>query len=307
MFMKKRLLNSIAVIGKAWHQLAINDPLRMAGATAFFTTFALPPVLMIIVRIFGLFIDKRVIGKRILDDLGKVIGTEGRMQVLHVIRSVLRYQLNWVATIAIFIFLLFVATTLFKVIRSSINQIWGVHVVANRSFMLALRSRLKSLCIILFTGVLFLPVMAVDVVSGYLSPYLQAISGHLDDYVHSWLSHIVSFVVVTAWFFTVFRFLPDARMKASITLTGAIVTGILFSIGKYILRWLLSGDIKGLYGASGATVLILLFVFYSSLILYFGASFTKTWMLWRGEQLQPVEHASTYHLAEDEDDVVERA
>ena len=101
--MLKNLSAIPSVLKHAAKDLMGNDPLRMAGATAFFTTFALPPVLIIIIRSLGLFFDKRIIGKQIIGNVGNVIGKEGSMQVLSVIKAVLAYQLNWLAT-SVFLF-----------------------------------------------------------------------------------------------------------------------------------------------------------------------------------------------------------
>jgi membrane protein len=281
-------------------KLAANDPLRMAGATAFFTTFALPPILIIIMRTFGLFFDKKLIGRQILEKLGNTIGEDSGQQVLFVIKSVIGFQLNWMATVLFFLFMLFVATTLFKVIRDSINQVWNIRVARKRSFSRVLKTRAKAVCIILFTGLLFLLVIGSDMLQAYFSPYLQAISPQFENYVHSALSHILSLVVIITWFFILFRFLPDARTRWGNTLIGAVVTGVLFSIGKYALRWLLSGNIQDVYGASGALVLTLLFVFYSSLILYFGAAFTTVWAEHRNDTVKPLAYASKYHISVDE-------
>ncbi len=275
--MVRKVTEILAVFGDAGKWLAANDPLRMAGATAFFTTFALPPMLIIIVRSLGIFFDKRKVGREVLGKVGNVLGNDGREEILSVIRGVRNLQLNPLATVLIFIFLLFVATTLFMVIKNSINQLWHIQVNSKGHFVSIMLSRLKATCFILFTGVLFLAVMAIEFVQAYLGPYLAEMAPRLGDYVHGILNHIVSLLVVTAWFFVLFRFLPDGRARPRANLAGALVAGLLFSVGKYVLRWVLSGNIKGIYGPSGALVLILLFVFYSSLILYYSAAFTRTW------------------------------
>src|SRR4030095_10695620 len=113
------------------------------------------------------------------------------------------------------------------------------------------------------------------------------------------LSHLVSIVIVTAWFGFLFHYLPDGQPKWRVTLMGAFVTSLLFTMGKLVLRWLLfQSNISILYGAAGSIVLLLLFVFYSSLILYYGAAFTKVWSEFIGEKIQPVRHAIHYQVAE---------
>ncbi|RYE26501.1 MAG: YihY/virulence factor BrkB family protein [Sphingobacteriales bacterium] len=292
--MRKNIGNILMVFKEAGKNLAANEPLRMAGATGFFTTFALPPVLMIIVRTFGLFFDRKTIGKQILDKVGAVLGNDGRELILSIIRGVRNYQHNLLITCFVFIFLLFVATTLFKVVKGSINQLWNIRIANKRNLRSILIARSKAVGIIMFTGVLFLAVMGVDLIQAYLGQYLHQLSPVFAAYVFSALNHIVSFVVVTVWFFALFRYLPDGRPKVSVALTGAAVTGLLFTVGKFVLRWLLSG-VQVLYGTSGAMVLIMLFVFYSSLMLYFGAAFTRAWGKHSGNPIQPLPHAAEFH------------
>jgi membrane protein len=121
----------------------------------------------------------------------------------------------------------------------------------------------------------------------------------LSIYFNSALTYLISVVVVTIWFMLMFRFLPDGRPRWNIALAGAFLTAILFTVGKLVLHALLSySNINSLYGTSAAVVLILLFVFYSALILYYGAAFTKIWAEHKGQPIQPVRHASHYKVVE---------
>lgn len=299
--MFKKLPGIFPVFRDAGKLLAANDPLRMAGATAFFTTFALPPMLIIIVRALGLFINKREVGREVMDKVGNVLGQDGRDQIRSVIEGVRSFQLSPIATGLIFMFLIFVATTLFMVIKDSINQLWHIQVNRKRHFLSVLLSRLKAMGFILFTGVLFLAVMAIEIVQAYLGPHISQISPQLGNYMHGLLNHFVSLAVVTIWFFILFRFLPDGRPRTRVNLAGALVAGLLFTVGKYVLRWALSGNIKDLYGNSGALVVIMLFVFYSSLILYYSAAFTRKWGVFCNEEIMPLPHASVYQITSDDE------
>lgn len=304
--MFEKVKNVFPVFKEAAKLLAADDPLRMAGATAFFTTFALPPMLIIIVSALGLFFDRGKVGREVLGKVGNVLGDDGRGQILTVIRSVRGFQLSPLAAVLLFIFLVFVATTLFLVIKDSINQLWRIQVNKKRHFVSVLLSRLKAIGFILFTGVLFLAVMAIEFVQAYLGPYISEISPRLGDYVHGTLNHIVSLVVVTTWFFTLFRFLPDGRPTPKVNLVGALLAGVLFSVGKYVLGFVLSGRIKEIYGTSGSLVLIMLFVFYSALILYYSAAFTRVWGIHSGAEIMPLPHASGYHISKNEVTASER-
>jgi membrane protein len=123
----KYFIVSIAeLFRKAYRELLKNDPLRMAGATAFFTTFALPPIVVIFIPVFKLIVEPRMIRAELFKSLSGIVGNEAVRQMADVLRAFRKLAENWYITIAGFIFLIFVATTLFSVIKRSINQLWKI-------------------------------------------------------------------------------------------------------------------------------------------------------------------------------------
>jgi membrane protein len=256
-----------------------NDPLRMAGATAFFTMFALPPILIILVQFFSLFIDPETIRHELFTSLSDIFGREAVRQIVSVIRAVKKLSYNWVATALGFIFLLFVATTVFKIIRSSINQIWGVQKKPPEKKVIAsLRSRSQSLGVIFVTGLLFSIGVFIETVQVFIGNYFVKLFPSLSGVFNQLLSFSISTLITAIWFLIIFRYLNDSRPKWGIAWTGALFTSILFAVGKIILHLLLTyNNINNIYGASASIVLLLLFVFYSAMILYYGTAFTKVW------------------------------
>jgi len=256
-----------------------NDPLRMAGATAFFTMFALPPILIILVQFFSLFIDPETIRHELFTSLSNIFGREAVRQIVSVIRAVKKLSYNWVATALGFIFLLFVATTVFKIIRSSINQIWGVEKKPpEKKVMASLRSRSLSLGVIFVTGLLFSIGVFIETVQVFIGNYFVKLFPSLSGVFNQLLSFIISTLITAIWFLIIFRYLNDSRPKWGIAWTGAFFTSVLFAVGKIILHLLLTyNNINNIYGASASIVLLLLFVFYSAMILYYGTAFTKVW------------------------------
>jgi membrane protein len=256
-----------------------NDPLKMAGATAFFTMFALPPILIILVQAFSLFIDPQTIRHELFVSLSGIVGQEAVRQIVSVIRAVKKLSYNWVATVLGFIFLLFVATTVFKIIRSSINQIWGVHKQpAEKKVMASLQSRSQSLAVIFVTGLLFSIGVFIETVQVFIGNYFVKIFPSLSGAFNQLLSFVVSAFITAIWFLIIFRYLNDSRPKWGIAWAGALFTSLLFAVGKIILHLLLTyNNINNIYGASASIVLLLLFVFYAAMILYYGTAFTKVW------------------------------
>ncbi|MDN3659188.1 YihY/virulence factor BrkB family protein [Ferruginibacter paludis] len=253
-----------------------NDPLRMAGATAFFTMFALPPILIIIVQVFGLFIDPKIFRHELFISLSDTFGKEAVRQVGAVIKAVKELSFNLLATVLGFVFLLFVATTVFKVVRSSISQIWSVADGQRKRVLATLQQRLHSLILILLTGLLFSVGILIETVQVFIGNYFIRIFPSLSALFNLVLAFIISTLIVAIWFLLIFRYLTDVRPKWRIAWAGALFTSVLFAIGKIVLHWLLTyNNITNFYGASASIVLLLLFVFYAAMILYFGAAFTK--------------------------------
>ena len=297
--MRKYISVAGGLLDNALRELRKNDPLRMAGATAFFTTFALPPILAILIQALGLVFDPRTIRIQLVKKLTSIVGKDSVLQLTGTLRGFRGIAHNVVLATTGFIFLLFVATTLFTVIKDSLNQVWKIRVLVKRSIWYSVGNRLRSVLIILIAGVLFMIGLLTEGIQAILGKYIDEIRPGMSIYFNGVLSHLFSIIIVTAWFAFLFHYLPDGQPKWRITLMGAFVTSVLFTIGKLVLRFLLfQSNISKLYGASGSIVLLLLFVFYSSLILYYGAAFTKVWSEYRGIKIQPLRHAIHYAVSE---------
>lgn len=283
----------------AFRLLINNDPLRLAGATAFFTSFALPPILIILTQILGLLFNRKNVSTNLYLRLEELVGKDSTHQVVTTLRGFRGLAHNWVIGIGGFVFMIFVATTLFKVIKSSLNQLWMIRVPVRPNFRATMEDRLRSLVVILIAGVLFMASVLAEGMQVILGNYLQEILPQFALVMNNVLTQIISIVVVTTWFTVMFRYLPDGRPTWKVSLTGALLTSLLFTVGKVVLKRLLPGSNIGLiFGASASLVLLLLFVFYSSMILYYGAAFTKVWSLYKGKPIQPQRNALFFEYAD---------
>ena len=291
---------------KAFRLLVNNDPMRLAGATAFFTTFALPPILLILIQLLGLLFNRRNISRELLLRLSNIVGRDSVHQIIGTIKAFRGLAINWPVTILGFIFLVFVATTLFKIIQSSFNQLWMIRRTGNHSFGMAMGTRFKSFLVILFTGLLFAASLFTESLQLIFGKYITELMPGVAMLFNNVLTIIISLLTVWAWFAVLFRYLPDGKPAWKVAFTGALVTSILFNLGKYLLGMLLpNSNIGVIYGTSASIVLLLLFVFYSSLILYYGAAFTKVWSDYIGQPIQPVDNAIFYAYANSETEVAE--
>lgn len=274
----------------AYREFKKNEPLRMAAATAFFTTFALPAILIILIQIFGLIMGRRTIGHQLFTGLTDILGPNAVEEMRATLRNVRLLTQSWYIAAGVFIFLLFVATTLFKVIRDSLNQLWDIRVKDGVGIKFQLRQRGRSFMAILLAGILFLAVLLAEGMISLLPSRVVFLVGLF--------KQLVSLAAATAWFTILFKYIADGYTSWKATITGAFFTGLLFTIGKLILSVLLSySTIKNIYATSTSFVLLLLFVFYCSFMFYYGACFLKVWALHKQQPVIPHRHARKYKMS----------
>jgi membrane protein len=290
----------LSLLGASLDRLKKNDPLRMAGATSFFATFALAPILVILIQILRLVIDPEIIRSELFKSLSQTVGPEAVEQLIGILQGLRKLAHNWYITAGGFVFLLFISTTLFRIIKDSLNQLWKVRPHYKR--ILKARSRVQAILVIFCAGILFALGIFAEGIQVVIKDYISELSPLLSGYFNSVLNLVLSLLFVTIWFSMVFRYLPDARPAWKVAMAGGLLTALLFTFGKIFLRWMLSySNINTVYGTSASIVLLLLFIFYSSLIFYFGAAFTKEYGTVSGRPIQPLPHAKNYKLVEEEE------
>lgn len=288
-------LRIFLLFSRAFKEFRKNDPLRMAGATAFFTTFALPAVLLILIQVFGLVLSPRFMTRQLFHNLGEVVGKNTAGELHKTLFNVRQLFHNGYEIVFGSLFLIFVATTLMKVIKDSLNQLWNIRINEPMGFRFAMITRIKSFLVILFAGILFMVVLLADSGMALIQHYQHDPVQEQAPFYVEVLRQLVSFILVTIWFSLLFKFLPDGRPSWKTIMAGAAFTGLLFTLGKLFLQWLLSySSMQTIYGASTSSVLLLLFVFYSSFIFYYGACFTKVWAELYNKPIQPAVYAGKY-------------
>jgi membrane protein len=285
--------------GAAFKLFQKNDPLRLAGATAFFANFALPPILLILIRLFGFFIDRKILATRMFERLAYILDDDSTGQIRQTLRNIRGIDHQWYATLISFVFFLFVATTLFNVIKNSMDQIWSIGKKDHVGFMFTMKLRGRSMIIILLAGILFLLGFLTDSIQAFIGVYINTAAPTFGKFFLSLLNQLLFVAIVMIWFTVLFRFLTNGRPTWKAALRGGLLTAVLFTIGKYILRILLPlSGIGDVYGTSGSIVLIMLFVFYSSFIFYFGACYVKILSDDKETPIRPIKGAFNYELKE---------
>lgn len=287
------------ILSKTFLVLKRNDPLRLGGATAFFTTFALPPILIILTQLFGLILSPADVTAKLFSQVQSLIGKEGSEQIHNILTGFQQLAHNWFITIGGFLFLIFVATTLFAVVSNSLNQLWNIKLETKPGIKFTLTRRIKSVAVIVSTGLFLFVQLLASALQALLANYLDDVWSGFDSLLYKIIAQLIFVVIVGGWFTIVFRYLANAHPSWKVAFTGGMFTGILFTIGKVILGLLLTfSNLKTIFGAAGSFVLILLFVFYSAIIFYYGAAFTKVWADYKKKPLQLDKHAYEYAMEE---------
>ena len=275
----------IQLLKQSFQEFREKDPLSLAGATAFFTTFALPPIVIILIQVFGWVLNKKAISDQLFEHLAIVLGRDSMIVIRRTSKGFERLAHNWYIIAGGFIFMIFIATTLFIQLSKSLNLLWNIKVDSHQGLPGFLKPRLKSLVVIIVTGVLFVGHLKVESLQSLMLDNIHVHSA-FKKFLSSALSILLSGIIISTWFTLLFKYLANAHPAWRIAITGGIFTGLLYGIGKLLLgRFLTSNNLSPVFGFSGSFVQVLLFVFYISFILYYGWIFTKIWSKYRGKPI----------------------
>jgi membrane protein len=286
------------LLRRAGRELAAHDPLRLGAATAFFTTFALPPILILFTAVLGSLYPASSVRTLLLAKLANLIGDTGAGLLEQIVLNVTNIQRNRLVTTFGIGFLLFVATTLFIVIQNSLNDLWQVRPRPTKGrFARVLRERTRSAGELLVTALLAVTALVADSVLHSFGDYVRDFDPTVTYYGFQGLNFVVSLLILTAWFGLTFRNLSQAHVPRPALWRGALLTGLLFELGERLLGLLLRPHNLGpIYGPASSIVLLLLFVFYCAMMFYFGASFTKVYASYIGQPLRPKPSGVRYRL-----------
>jgi membrane protein len=265
------------------------SPFQLAAALSFYTLLSLSPLLLVVVSSAGLVWGERSVRAQLVSEIRRVAGPAGAETVELVLRHAEDPRRNRLSVLIGVATLLFGATTVFAQLQTSLNHIWNVKAVANRRVLWGLiRTRLLSLALVLAVGFVLLVSLVVSAALAALRGYLMPAGGVL------WqgANVLVSLGLVALLFAAMYRILPDVRIGWRYVWLGAVVTAVLFGLGKFLISaYLGQASIGSTYGVAGSLVVFLVWVYYSSLILFLGAEITQVFARRRGAWVTPVEHA----------------
>lgn len=291
--MNKQKLNKILTLFKNSVMDFIDDnAMKFSAALSYYTIFALPPLIILIISLSGFFFEQKEVSDYFYSQITDLIGENTAIELQAAMEKVTVNREGILPTIIGVGILLFSASGVFAEIQSSINYIWGFTAKPNKSIIRLVKNRLLSFAMIASVGfVLLVSLMLNSIVSlfyNYLASFFAEETLHLVNV----LNNILVFSIITLLFVLIFKTLPNGKIRWKDTFVGAAFTAILFMIGKFGIGLYLGTTAQSsLYGAAGSIIVMLIWVYYSAMILYFGAEFTKNYALLYGEKIRAGEYS----------------
>lgn len=292
---QKLTLKGIWKILKASVEGFMEDKIpKLSGALAYYTVFSMAPLLLLIISLCGLFLGQEAVEGKVYAALSGFMGNDTAAQLQEIIRNASLSGKGTVAFTVGIVTLLIGATTVFAEIQDSINTIWRIKPKPKKGWLKMLQNRFLSFSVIISLGFIMLVSLALSSVIDAFFEGLQAKFPDIAVIVFYIFNQIITLMVTTLIFGVVFKVLPDARIRWKDVMAGSVVTALLFMLGKFGISFYISqSDIGSTYGTAGSLVILLLWTYYSSIILYFGAEFTKAYALQYGTEIHPAEYAVT--------------
>ena len=292
MSLKKKVNKILHLLHLTFQEFIADNAIKLSAALSYYTIFSLPPLLIIIISLSGYFFGAEAVRGEIFGQINELVGNSAALQIQETIKNVKLSTSNTFTTIVGVVVLFIGASGVFSEIQDSINYIWGIKAKPKRGLVKFLKNRLMSFSMIGTVGFLLLVGLIINSLMDILNKRLAVYFPQDTLYLFYAVNLVVVFFIITLLFLVIFKTLPDGKVVLIDCIIGASFTAFLFIIGKFAIgAYLGSSAVASVYGAAGSVILILAWVYYSALILYFGAEFTKMYALTHGQKIIPNEYS----------------
>lgn len=291
MIIKQKLSSFWGLLKRAYFSWNRNDPWARSATIAYYALFSLPSLLIIVVTVAGYFFGREAVQGRITREIDQFIGTESARAIENMIANATLNNSSTLAVIFGLAFLIFGATGVFFQLKAAMNNIWNVTAKRNTVKRIII-NRIISLGMVFVVGLLLLISLVISALLNAISDYLASIAPVITTFMLDVLNFLISFLIITSLFAAIFKWLPDVKLRWKTTYLGAMLTTALFLIAEYVIGFYFGqSDPGSVYGAASSVVLILLWVYYTCMIVFFGAEFTVQYALHRKDKVEPNEYA----------------
>lgn len=288
-----------AIIKGTFSDFSEDNPMNYAAIIAYYTVFSLPAILILVLKIASLIFGEEAVTGQLFGQIKGIVGAETAASMQEMVKAASKSGTSVWATILGIGTLAFSATTVFISLQDSLNYIWGVKAKPQKGWIKYIVNRLLSFSIVASFGFLLLVSLSVDALIGALTHYLERYYSEGILWLSTIINVAISLGLLTLVFAMIYKILPDAKIKWRSVWTGAFVTTLLFVLGKTLIGWYIGfSKTESGYGAAGSVVLILVWVYYSAVILLLGAEFTKAYSKHTGHEIEPSAQAVKVEVKE---------
>ncbi|MDQ6608872.1 MAG: YihY/virulence factor BrkB family protein [Bacteroidota bacterium] len=284
----KTLKMAWRILRRTGENFSEDNCVKLAASLSYYTIFAVAPLLIIIISIVGSVFGRDAVQGKVYTEIQTLVGSDAALQIQSIIANVGKSHNSAVGTIIGAVVLFIGATGIFTEIQGSINFIWSVKAKPKKSWLKYLINRALSFALVLTLGLMLLITLISSTLLTVLSDKIAKYFPNYSVYFLSVVNVILLLVVITGLFIVIYKVLPDAVISWRDALVGSVFTALLFLAGKYLIGIYLGKSKLGItYGTAASIIIILTWVYYSSLILYFGAEFTRAFALESGHGIRP--------------------
>jgi len=289
--MLAKLKTGFDVVKQTVHEWSDDNAPRLGAALAYYTIFSIAPLLLIVVAIAGLWFGRAAAQQQIMDQVSGLVGENGGKTIQSMLEAANKPHAGIIASVIGVVTLLFGATGVFLQLQDALNTIWEVKPKPGQGIKGFIRHRILSLAMVFGIGFLLLVSLVVSAGLAAAGKWMEGAMPGGEEVWHA-INFIVSIAVVGVLFALMFKYLPDVKVAWKDVWLGALITAVLFTAGKFALGLYLGrSSVSSAYGAAGSLVVVLLWVYYSAQILFFGAEFTQVYANRFGRKLEPTENA----------------
>ncbi len=281
-----------SLLAESFSEFMNDKGLKLSAALSYYTIFSLAPMLLVIISTLSIFMEKSTIQGEIFGQLQSLVGPAATVQLQEIIKNAQISNKSGVAAAIGIGTLLIGATGVFAEMQDSINYIWSIKSKPKKGWLQYLKNRLLSFSLILTLGFLLIVSLGVNALVEVLGHQLERYFSEASVIFFYVVNLAMVLAIITLLFTVIFKILPDGILRWKESLVGAGFTATLFLLGKFAISFYLGkSDLGATYGASASIIILLTWVYYSSIILYFGAEFTKAFAKLDGVAIMPKKHA----------------
>ncbi|MEP7250829.1 MAG: YihY/virulence factor BrkB family protein [Ginsengibacter sp.] len=297
--MMKKVISIFQYIKKVFAEFSADDILKYSASLAYYTVFSIAPLFVIISTLTSIFFAKEAVQGQVYEQLEGLVGKVAALQIQDIIKNIHLTGNSFFASVISIIILLIGATTIFGEVQDSFNKIWGLRIKSKKTWWKLILTRLLSFSLIICIGFIMMVSLVLNALVSAFGKFIGHYIRNFSVYFIEVTETILSLCIATFLFSLMFKWLPDAKIKWKDVFFGGLITAIFFTLGKFAIGFYLgNSNLTTLYGAAGSIIIIMVWVYYSSIILYFGAEFTKVHAKLYGGKIFPNDFAEWIKVEE---------